>query len=132
MLVTLDFEPVILHEQPDRGQTIFSKLKVEMADVGFAFVLLTPDDVGSIATEANQKPRARQNVVFEHGLFAGLLQPNRVCAIRRGEVEIPSDLHGVLYKTVPEGETLRSIALEISNELKAAGYILDVNKLLSL
>lgn len=71
-------------------------------------------------------------MVFEHGLFAGFLATERVCAIRRGEVEIPSDLHGVLYKTIPPGGSIRSIAIEIANELRAVGYILDANKLLSL
>lgn len=132
-LERLDFDPIILHEQPDKGQTIFTKLNAEMADVGFAFVILSPDDVGALAARNDQlKGRARQNVVFEHGLFAGHLTPQRVCAIRRGEVEVPSDLHGVLYKTVPEGGSIRSIALELVNELQAAGYIVDANKLLSM
>lgn len=133
LLEKLDFIPVILHEQPDRGQTIIAKLGREMADVGFAFVVLSPDDIGAVATEPKAlKPRARQNVVFEHGLFAGRFSHSRVCAIRRGDVEIPSDLHGVVYKTVPVGGGLSSIALEVANELKAAGYVIDANRLLSL
>ena len=133
LLERLDFEPVILHEQPDQGRTIFSKLKGEMADVGFAFVLLTPDDVGAPGTQqARLMCRARQNVVFEHGLVVAALSPERVCAIRKGDVEIPSDLHGVLYKSVAPGGGIRSIAIDIANELRAAGYIVDANKLLTL
>jgi predicted nucleotide-binding protein len=133
LLEKLDFVPVILHEQPDRGQTIIAKLGREMTDVGFAFIVLTPDDLGTVATEPTSlKPRARQNVVFEHGLFAGRFGHSRVCAIRRGDVEIPSDLHGVIYKTVPVGGGIASIALDIANELKAAGYIIDANRLLSV
>ena len=41
LLEHLDFEPIILHEQPDKGQTIFEKLNGELSDVGFAFVILT-------------------------------------------------------------------------------------------
>ncbi len=133
LLEKLDFVPIILHEQPDRGQTIIQKLGREITDVGFAFVVLTPDDVGAVATDPSSlKPRARQNVVFEHGLFSGQLSQSRVCAIRRGDVEIPSDLHGVVYKTVPVGGSVASIALEVVNELKAAGYVVDANRLLSL
>lgn len=132
MLERLDFEPVILHEQPDRGQTILGKLSSEMEDVGFAFVILTPDDVGSVAIEPVEwKPRARQNVVFEHGLFAGHYTHARVCAIRRGDVEMPSDLHGLIYKTVPADSGISAIALDIVGELKAAGYIVDANKLMT-
>lgn len=50
-LERLDFEPVILHEQPDHGQTIIAKLRGEMSDVGFAFVLLTPDDLGTTSSK---------------------------------------------------------------------------------
>jgi predicted nucleotide-binding protein/nucleoside 2-deoxyribosyltransferase len=132
-LERLDFEPVILHEQPDRGQTILAKLQGEMSDVGFAFVILSPDDVGAVASDTSSlKSRARQNVVFEHGLFLGHLTPQRICAIRKGDVEIPSDLYGVLYKTVLPENGIRSIAIDIANELRAAGYILDANKLLSI
>lgn len=131
LLQKLDFQPVILHERPDRGQTIIAKLTGEMSDVGFAFVLLTPDDVGAVAVKRGDlSPRARQNVIFEHGLFVGHLAPDRVCAIRRGDVETPSDLQGVLYKTISEGNSIASIALEIVNELRAAGYLVDANKLL--
>ncbi len=133
LLEKLDFVPIILHEQPDRGQTIIEKLDREMSDAGFAFVVLTPDDVGALATNADTlQPRARQNVVFEHGLFAGRLSHSRVCAIRRGDVEIPSDIHGIVYKTVPVGGGIGSIALEIANELKAAGYVVDANRLLRI
>lgn len=133
LLEKLDFIPIILHEQPDRGQTIIGKLDREMTDVGFAFIVLTPDDVGGIASEPPAlHPRARQNVVFEHGLFAGRFSHSRVCAIRSGDVEIPSDLHGVVYKTVPVGGGIGSITLEIANELKAAGYTIDANRLLAL
>lgn len=118
-----------MHERPDGGKTIYSKLLGEANDVGYAFILLTPDDRGGEVTSDTLMPRARQNVVFEHGLFAGYLSPERVCAIVRGSVEIPSDLSGVIYKHVPDGSSLTSIALDIARELRAAGYILDMNKL---
>ena len=63
-------------------------------------------------------------------LFVGHLDPTRVCAIRKGSIETPSDLQGVLYKNISEGNGISSIALEIVNELKAAGYLVDANRLL--
>ena len=129
-LQTLEFQPIILHEKPDQGQTIYGKLKEKMRDVGYAFVLLTPDDVGRLASKQDElRPRARQNVVFEHGLFVGHLGAQRVCAICRGEVETPSDLHGVLYKTIPHYGTLSAIAFDLVRELRAAGYKVDANLL---
>ncbi len=128
----LELIPVILREQPDRGQTILHKLQFEMQDVGFAFILLSPDDVGGLAGKGEeQRRRARQNVLFEHGLFVGVLGASRVCAIELGEIERPSDLHGVLYKTLPEGSPIETIGGEIAKELIAAGYSIDASRLAS-
>jgi predicted nucleotide-binding protein len=128
-LSDLEFDPIILHERADGGKTIYSKLLGEASDVGYAFVLLTPDDKGGKAATDRLMPRARQNVVFEHGLFAGYLSPERVCAIVRGSVEIPSDLNGVVYKHIGDDASLSSIVFDLARELKAAGYIVDMNKL---
>jgi len=130
LLERLSLIPVILHEQVDAGRTIFEKLRKELSDVGFGFILLTPDDIGSAAGSDTQRARARQNVIFEHGLLVGLLGPDRVCAIVKGDVEIPSDLHGVLYKRVPLNGDLSSVALQIAMELHSAGLDIDANALL--
>ncbi len=44
-LETIGFEAIVLHEQVNRGLTIIEKFEVH-SDVGFAVVLLTPDDFG--------------------------------------------------------------------------------------
>ncbi|RYZ75981.1 MAG: hypothetical protein EOP04_32625, partial [Proteobacteria bacterium] len=41
----IGFEPIILHEQANKGRTVIEKVEAN-ADVGFAVVLLTPDDEG--------------------------------------------------------------------------------------
>ena len=129
-LERLEFQPVILHEQADQSMSVLSKLQAELADVGYAFALLTPDDVGSAAREPKaRRRRARQNVVFEHGMLVGLLGPDRVCAVVKGDVEIPSDLAGVLYKKLGSDESLNAIAVDLIKELKRAGYEIDANKL---
>jgi predicted nucleotide-binding protein len=129
LLERLGLEPVILHERADRGAAILEKLSREMSDVGFAFVLLTPDDLGAASDRpADLKHRARQNVVFEHGMLVAWLD-GRVCAITKGPVEIPSDLHGVLYRAIPAGGSILSIAYDIVTELRAAGYKVDANRI---
>ena len=67
--------------------------------MGFAIALLSPDDTGySNRDGANEaKPRARQNVVLELGYFVGKLGRDRVLALKRGHVEVASDLAGVAY-----------------------------------
>jgi predicted nucleotide-binding protein len=94
-LERLEFEPIILHEQASRGRTVIEKVEAH-SDVGFAVVLLTPDDEGC-EKGGTPRPRARQNVVLELGYFLGRLGRTHVCAMKRGELEIPSDFEGVVY-----------------------------------
>jgi Predicted nucleotide-binding protein containing TIR-like domain len=47
-LEKLEQEVIVLREQPNRGRTLIEKFE-EYADVGFAIVLLTPDDRGGQA-----------------------------------------------------------------------------------
>ena len=127
-LERLDQEVIVLREQPNCGRTIIEKFE-SYADVGFAVVLLTGDDRGgATATPVeDQKPRARQNVVFEMGYFIGRLGRNRVCVLYRPGVEIPSDYSGVLYQELDEKGAWR---LELARELKAANLDVDMNKAL--
>jgi predicted nucleotide-binding protein len=68
-LEKLDLEPIILHEQPNKGRTIIEKFETN-ADVDFAAILLNPVDVGYPAEQSQQaRPRARQNVILELGYF---------------------------------------------------------------
>ena len=108
-----------------------AKLQTELADVGYAFVLMTPDDRGSAVQDKKSRPRARQNVVFEHGLLIGALGAHRVCAIVLDDVELPSDLHGVVYKHIPPGGTVQAIAVELLRELVGAGYSVSADALLT-
>ena len=66
-------------------------------------VLLTPDDLGRALPESKEEPRARQNVILELGYFLAVLGPERVLALRKGQVEIPSDYMGVMYVKFDEG-----------------------------
>jgi len=68
-LEKIGFEAVILHEQANMGRTIIEKVEAE-SDVGFAVVLLTPDDEGAVKG-GTPEPRARQNVILELGYFTG-------------------------------------------------------------
>lgn len=126
-LEKLDLTPVILHEQPNQGQTIIEKFE-QHAQVGFAVALLTPDDVGALQGEAEHgKPRARQNVVFELGYFLGRLGRKRVCALVKGEdLERPSDYAGVVYIPLDDyGGWER----KLFKELKEAGFEIDANRI---
>jgi len=123
-LEKLELEPIILHEQPSGGRTVIEKLE-HHGDVGFAVVLLTPDDVGAAASaSADLKPRARQNVVLELGYFAGRLGRARVCALHKGALELPSDVIGVVYVPLDSSGAWR---LLLAKELREAGFDIDLN-----
>ncbi len=117
---SLGYEPVILHEQANKGRTIIEKFRDEAADVGFAIVLMTPDDKMS-----DNVLRARQNVILELGFFLGALGPDRVAAIVKGEIERPSDFDGVVYLPYDAGWKAA-----LGKELQAAGYNVDWNKIM--
>lgn len=122
----LGLHPIILHEKPDKGRTIIEKFE-HHSDVGFAVVVLTPDDMGyPNDTPSEVKPRARQNVVLELGYFIGILGRSNVCPLLKGDVEIPNDYAGVLYKKMDASGAWR---FELAREIKAAGIDVDLNRL---
>jgi predicted nucleotide-binding protein len=122
----LGAEPIILHEQPSQGRSLIEKLE-QYGNVGFAIVLLTPDDEGRVAgSDEPIKLRARQNVILELGYFIGLLGRTRVCALYGAGVEIPTDFLGVVYIPLDDGDGWH---LRLAKELRAAGFDVDMNKL---
>jgi predicted nucleotide-binding protein len=148
MLYEFSLNPIVLHEKASGGLTLAEKLGKYSKDAGYAFVILTPDDVGCQETEIVKwksklipeiviKPRfgiedeieqffkelrfrARQNVIFEMGYFWGLLERKRVCCLLKGDVEKPSDIEGIVY--VPFKDSVREVKEMIIKELEVAGY----------
>lgn len=72
------------------------------------------------------KPRARQNVIFEHGFLIGKIGRNRVCALKKKNVETPSDISGVVYI---EMDSNSSWKYKIADELSSLGYDVDKNRI---
>jgi len=123
-LEKLEFTAVILQEQANGGKTIIEKLE-HFTDVGFGIVLYTPDDVGEAVAKKDQlQPRARQNVVFEHGLLIGKLGRDRVFPlVTDHSVELPGDISGMVYLSDNGWE------IQLAKEIKALGYEVDFNTL---
>ena len=115
-------EAIILSEQANRCKTIIEKFE-EHSDVGAAICLFTGDDYGRTKDAEEDKLRARQNVVFEAGFFMGKLGRENVVLIANPDIEIPSDLQGVVYTNKDMWQT------DVLRELKAIGYNVDFNKL---
>lgn len=123
----LGFKAIILHEQASSGKTIIEKIEAN-SNVGFAIVLYTPCDLGASKAEKDQlRSRARQNVVFEHGYLIGKIGRENVCALVKGDIEKPTDISGVVYIPMDEGDGWK---LAIAKEMRDCGYKVDVNKIL--
>jgi predicted nucleotide-binding protein len=122
----IGFEAIILSEQANQGRTIIEKIEAH-GDVGFAVVLLTPDDVGG-KTVDTLRQRARQNVLLELGYFIGVLGRKCVCTLTKGDLEIPTDFAGVVWEQLDDAGAWKQA---LSRELVATGYTIDWNKVMS-
>lgn len=126
-LEKLGLVPIILHEQTNQGKTIIEKFE-DYADVNFAIVLMTPDDSCSQADNQSVRSyRARQNVIFELGYFIGKLGRKNVAAIIKGDVEIPTDISGVVYTGMDNSGAWKML---LAKEIKEAGFDVDLNRLM--
>lgn len=122
----IGFEAIILSEQANQGRTVIEKIEAHR-DVGFAVVLLTPDDLGG--KDVNSlRSRARQNVLLELGYFIALLGRKSVCTFAKGDLEIPTDFAGVVWEALDDGGAWKTA---LARELKATGYPIDWNKVMS-
>ncbi|WP_156757288.1 TIR domain-containing protein [Actinokineospora pegani] len=119
-----DRRVVVLEDQSSQGHDVLGKLLEAARRAAYAVVLLTGDDDGRVSGSGDWKPRARQNVVLELGLFLGLLGRDKVAAIHEPGVEIPSDFAGVVYIKLDEG----SWKMKLATELRDAGIAIDLNQ----
>lgn len=126
----LNLDPVVLFKESSAGRTIIEKIEKESSDIAFAIVLYTPCDMGNDKKNINKLedllPRARQNVVFEHGYMCALLGREKVCALCANDVEIPGDLSGIVYVSADDAGMWRYV---IAREMKAVGMKVDLNQI---
>lgn len=125
-ITKLGLKPVILHERPSDGKTIIEKLESNAEDVSFAIVLLTPDDQGAPFGSSEYKHRARQNVIYELGFFNAKLGRDRVCVLKKGDIEVLSDYLGVVYVEMDKSNGWKN---QLARELRSAGMSIDSNDL---
>lgn len=127
LLNEMGLESIVLHRQADEGQTIIEKFE-KYSDVGYAFILLTPDEIAYFThedslpdDERKKEKRARPNVIFEFGYFVGRLGRNKVCCVYTGDVSLPSDVSAMIYKKYIS--SVEEVAYSITKDLKAVGII---------
>lgn len=125
-LEQLGVVPVILQEQINKGMTVIEKFEDFAARAGFAVILMTPDDFGyAVGKEEEKRHRPRQNVVLELGYFAAHLGRSKTFVLSKGDLEIPSDVLGLVYEQMDRNEGWK---MRLARELKAAGFDIDMNR----
>ena len=117
---------IILQEQPNLGRTIIEKFESN-TNVDYTIVLLTPDDLMIQNNENSEITyRARQNVIFELGYFLGKMGRKRFCILKKGKIEIPSDIYGLVYIDMDQSNGWK---LSLAKELKNMEINIDLNRL---
>jgi predicted nucleotide-binding protein len=83
-------------------------LVAETSEFDYAVLVLTPDDLLLKRDEAGRA--ARDNVIFELGLFMGALGRNKVFTVVQKGVELPTDLAGVTVAYFEPGDDKDRVA----------------------
>lgn len=115
----IGLNPIVLSDQPSLNLSIIEKFEKYAGQCVFAISLLTPDDKQASDLDAANKYRARQNVIMELGWFMGKLGRAGVMLLHKGDVELPSDITGVVY--VSFKNSIIDASEKIRDELKARG-----------
>src|SRR6266566_2713221 len=129
ILHRLGLEPFVLANTGGGGLTLIEALEKEIGpqpgQCRFGIVLLTPDDSGYAKAEGPDKaaPRARQNVVLEMGMVLSALRRPNVAILKKGHIEIPSDVQGIIY--IPFNDHVAEVVPKLVDRLNSAGFSLD-------
>jgi len=63
--------------------------------------------------------------VLELGYFSAKLGRSRTFVLRKGDIEVPSDLLGLVYEPLDDSDGWK---LRLAKELRAAGFKVDLNR----
>jgi predicted nucleotide-binding protein len=130
-LTRLSLTPVVMCEEPIQGKKIVENFSRDYADVGFAVVLLSPDDFvyakNEVTTKRKLKPQ--QDVVFELGFLLGKLGKANVLVFFResADFEIPTDFEGIKFTAFDDRDSWK---LALIRELTNCGYNVDPDRIL--
>jgi predicted nucleotide-binding protein len=129
-LTKLWLVPVVMCEEPSQGRKIVERFQ-DYADVGFAVVLLSPDDFTYSKDESptKRKLRPRQDVVFELGFLLGKLGKGNVLVFCREYVnfEGPTDFEGMKVTAFDDRDSWK---VALIRELTKCGYNVDAARIL--
>ena len=106
--LSTDFSEAIIWSEESKGKpsnTIIEMLEDASKNYDFAIIILTQDDMISKKDDNKEHPKARDNCIFEAGLFMGVLGRKRCFLVSSVETgSLPVDLSGIIYKKIVEPE----------------------------
>lgn len=104
-------------DQMNSGLSILEKFEQYASECNYAVILITPDDKLKYKDEIIY--RARQNVILELGYFWAKFDRKKFAVIKKGDIEMPSDIQGVVYLEFNKSveETFYKLQKEITNAL---------------
>jgi predicted nucleotide-binding protein len=125
-----DFSEATVWNDASRGEAglmIIEMLENATRKYDFAVLILTRDDVVFREGGDTKKRQARDNCIFEAGLFMGALGRHR-CFLVSGVTadELPVDLRGIIYYALTEPEDFENYGQCKKAVELPAGRILEV------
>lgn len=126
ILRRLGLDPFILQNNDGGGNTIIEALEQRIyKEAAFGIVLMTPDDYGYAKANGDDatQPRARQNVILEMGMVLASLGRDRMAILKKGALELPSDVDGVLR--LDFNDHVKEVAVRLATRMKKAGIEID-------
>ncbi len=126
----LGLEPFIIQSTDASSQTLIEALEKNIdKETALGIVLLTPDDFGypKSKQEPDKQPRARQNVILEMGMVMGRLGRERTFILKKGALEIPSDINGIQYHEF--NEHVQEVTKRLVQRLGQLGFKIDQSKI---
>lgn len=126
VLRRLGLDPYILQNNDGESKTLIEALEQKIyKEAAFGIVLLTPDDFGypKSKTDEDRQPRARQNVILELGMVLASLGRQRLVLLKKGALEMPTDVSGIIY--LEFNEHVKEVAVKLATRMKNAGIEID-------
>lgn len=126
VLRRLGLDPYILQNNDGESKTLIEALEQRIyKEAAFGIVLLTPDDYGypKNKTDEDRQPRARQNVILELGMVLASLGRERMVLLKKGALEMPTDVSGIIY--LEFNDHVKEISVKLVARMKNAGIEID-------
>ncbi|PSJ16210.1 TIR domain-containing protein [Nitrosomonas supralitoralis] len=128
VLRRLGLAPYILQNNDGHTRTLIEALEQQIYDrSAFGIILMTPDDYGypKTKTENDRQPRARQNVILEMGMVMASLGRDRIVILKKGNLEMPSDVNGIIY--LEFNEHVKEVVGKLAQRIQSSGIEIEDN-----